>query len=223
MCEKGQDEEARKYFARSLILRTKMIDLLIDILRELNVDVVIAPYEADAQIAYMVKEGLADFAISEDSDLIAYGCPRVLMKLNFQGSCQIFDWNDFKANTQISTDKNLSILQKMTREQFVQACIMGGCEYLPSIQQVGLKVAVRLFGKHKTIEEVIASLKSNKAFKDRVPEQYFEALKRVEALFFYQTVFDRRSGKLTSLQPIPEEFKIEAEFLGDRSPLEEKP
>ncbi len=91
MCEKGQDEEARKYFARSLILRTKMIDLLIDILHELNIEIVIAPYEADAQIAYMVKEGLADFAISEDSDLIAYGCPRLLMKLNFQGYCQVFD------------------------------------------------------------------------------------------------------------------------------------
>lgn len=83
MCEKGQDEEARKYFARALILRTKMIDLLIDILHELNIEVIVAPYEADAQIAYMVKEGLADFAISEDSDMITYGCPRVLMKLIF--------------------------------------------------------------------------------------------------------------------------------------------
>ena len=30
----------------------------------------------------MVLEGSADFAISEDSDLIAYGCPTILMKLN---------------------------------------------------------------------------------------------------------------------------------------------
>ncbi len=48
MCEKGNDEEARKYFARSLILRTKMIDLLVDILRELKIEIVVAPYEADA-------------------------------------------------------------------------------------------------------------------------------------------------------------------------------
>jgi exonuclease-1 len=55
MAEKGNDEEARKYFARSLILRTKMIDLLIDVLHELSIEVIIAPYEADAQIAYLVK------------------------------------------------------------------------------------------------------------------------------------------------------------------------
>lgn len=36
-----------------------------------------APYEADAQIAYLVREGYADFAVSEDSDLLAYKCPKV--------------------------------------------------------------------------------------------------------------------------------------------------
>jgi exonuclease-1 len=67
-----------------------MIDLFIDILRCLDIEFIVAPYEADAQIAYMVKEKIADFAISEDSDLIAYGCPKLLMKLNFNGYCKVF-------------------------------------------------------------------------------------------------------------------------------------
>lgn len=134
MAEKGREEEARKYFSRSLSLRTKMIDLLVDILVQLDIEVVVAPYEADAQLAYMVREGIADFAISEDSDLIAYGCPRLLTKLNWQGNCTVFVWDDFKNNVKLNTDKNLSLVQNMSREQFVQACIMGGCEYLPSIQ-----------------------------------------------------------------------------------------
>lgn len=62
-----------------------MVDLFMDILKEINVDFVVAPYEADAQMAYMVKVGQADFAISEDSDLVAYGCPKILMKLDFFG------------------------------------------------------------------------------------------------------------------------------------------
>ena len=33
----------------------------------------VAAYEADSQIAFLLKEGHADFAISEDSDLLAYG------------------------------------------------------------------------------------------------------------------------------------------------------
>jgi 5'-3' exonuclease len=30
----------------------------------------------------MVREGIADFAITEDSDLIGFGCPRILMKMD---------------------------------------------------------------------------------------------------------------------------------------------
>ena len=35
----------------------------------MNLEHFSAPYEADAQMAYMVREGLADFAITEDSEL----------------------------------------------------------------------------------------------------------------------------------------------------------
>jgi exonuclease-1 len=56
-----------------------------------------APYEADAQMAYMVREGLADFAITEDSDLIAFGCPKILAKINHAGFGQLFDLIAFRA------------------------------------------------------------------------------------------------------------------------------
>jgi len=46
-------------------------------------------------MAYMVKEGLADFAITEDSDLIAYGCPKTVVKLNYNGFGQLFDHKAF--------------------------------------------------------------------------------------------------------------------------------
>ena len=83
--KEGNVDEAKKYFMRSLQLRSKMIDLLKDILKCLDIEFIVAPYEADAEIAYLVREGIADFAISEDSDLIAFGCPRLILKLGFNG------------------------------------------------------------------------------------------------------------------------------------------
>ena len=83
--KRGDVESARKFYSRCLVLRQKMVDLFMDVLKELEIEFVVAPYEADAQMAYMVKVGIADFAISEDSDLIAYGCPKVMMKLDFHG------------------------------------------------------------------------------------------------------------------------------------------
>jgi len=49
-------------------------------------------------------------------------------------------------------------LQKLNRLQLVQACIMAGCEYLPSIPSVGLKVALKHLETHKDIDVVIENL-----------------------------------------------------------------
>lgn len=43
----------------------------------MGVDCVIAPYEADAQLAYLNRTGYADFVITEDSDLLLFGCRQV--------------------------------------------------------------------------------------------------------------------------------------------------
>ena len=71
-----------------------------------QVDWIVAPFEADAQLAYLVRpppatrknnnrssprhffwsilcqarEGLVDAVISEDSDCLPYGCPRTIFK-----------------------------------------------------------------------------------------------------------------------------------------------
>ncbi len=44
----------------------------------------------------MVREGLADFAITEDSDLIAFGCPKIIVKMNASSHGKVFDFNVFK-------------------------------------------------------------------------------------------------------------------------------
>lgn len=40
-------------------------------------DCVVAPYEADAQLAFLNKSDIAQAVITEDSDLLAFGCKKV--------------------------------------------------------------------------------------------------------------------------------------------------
>ena len=44
-----------------------------------------APYEADAQLAYLFKQGKIDLVITEDSDLLLFGASKVFFKMNTQG------------------------------------------------------------------------------------------------------------------------------------------
>ena len=46
-----------------------MVDLFMDILKEIEVEFVIAPYEADAQLAFLNLSGIAQCVITEGSIL----------------------------------------------------------------------------------------------------------------------------------------------------------
>jgi hypothetical protein len=46
-------------------------------LKEQGIAFMVAPYEADAQMAYLAISGDVHAVITEDSDLLVYGCPRV--------------------------------------------------------------------------------------------------------------------------------------------------
>jgi exonuclease 1 len=54
---------------------------MFQILRSERVEFLVAPYEADAQLAYFSslqeERGGISAIITEDSDLVAYGCPAV--------------------------------------------------------------------------------------------------------------------------------------------------
>lgn len=45
--------------------------------RRRGIDYIVAPYEADAQLAYLAKNKMADIVVTEDSDLILFGCDKV--------------------------------------------------------------------------------------------------------------------------------------------------
>jgi len=66
-------------------ITTDMISRLMSALRELSIHFIVAPFEADAQLAYMCRLGWVHSVISEDSDLLAYGCPNTFFKMDRYG------------------------------------------------------------------------------------------------------------------------------------------
>lgn len=131
-----------------------MIEVLIDVLHKLQIYVMIAPYEADAQIAYLVKEGIADIGISEDSDLLVYGCTNLVVKLKQSGDCQYIELSKVWGKDS-QTDASLKILKTLKQENLIELCIMSGCDYIPSLKQIGLKTGLKYFSKAKDFTDVI--------------------------------------------------------------------
>jgi exonuclease-1 len=47
-----------------------------------NIDAMVAIYEADSQLAYLNKIGIADLVITSDSDAVCHGIEKVVINLN---------------------------------------------------------------------------------------------------------------------------------------------
>lgn len=265
----GDTEVALKVSKRALTVNDKMQNTLIAILKKIGIKVIIAPYEADAQIAYLCKQKICDFAISEDSDLIPYGCPNIMYKLQPSGEALIFEWEKFKHcwnynennykeynvdknnsnnnhnfnnnnnNKLFTNDKNTSLenneydnksssnlskelllFRKMKFVNFIEFCVMLGCDYLESIKGYGVKGGVKLFNTYSTIDNVYERMCEMDKFKKEIDkfyaknnQTYLNKAKKVVSLFLIQTVYNPRSMKLTSLNSL--ELNPELKYIID--------
>lgn len=73
-------EQGKKFLSRCITIDQKAIALTMNLLISKGIDFVVAPYEADCQIAKLQKLNIIDAAITEDSDLVIYGV-KVILKL----------------------------------------------------------------------------------------------------------------------------------------------
>ena len=76
LLREGKRREAYDCFKHCVDVKPEMALNLINACRKKGIECIVAPYEADAQLAYMVRGGLAYAVISEDSDLLVFGCLR---------------------------------------------------------------------------------------------------------------------------------------------------
>ena len=100
-----------------------------------------APCEAESLLAVLCKQNLIDGCVSEDTDILA-NCGFLFLR-------------------NLNPDKNIvdeycleGILQSLefTHDQFIDMCILCGCDYLPKIIGMGPISAYKLISKFKTIE-----------------------------------------------------------------------
>ncbi|XP_035519762.1 exonuclease 1-like [Morone saxatilis] len=198
LLREGKVSEARDCFTRCVNITPAMAHNLIKAARAKGVDCVVAPYEADAQLAYLTKSGLAQAVITEDSDLLAFGCKKVILKMDKQGNSLEID--------QSNLGRCRPLGNVFTEEKFRHMCILSGCDYLASLHGIGLGKACKLLrmAKDPDILKVIRKMGQYLKMNLVVPEEYIEGFIRANNTFLYQLVFDPISRKVVPLNPYPE-------------------
>jgi len=176
---KGLEETARQKMIEAWDISPQMAFMFIKELRKRKIEFFVAPYEADAQLAYLSKTNYVDFVITEDSDLLALGCSRVLFKLDL--------------DTGYGIEININDLPKckeydftlFNMDKFLHFCILSGCDYF-KLKGIGAKTAYSYVKDTNSHTDVLNNCKrGNKA----LPRDFEENFEKAFLTFKFQVIY----------------------------------
>ena len=146
--EETLNANINKETKKSVSIKEKYIIALKELFDQLNISYIhIIDEEADIVCKFLVSQNYVDGCISDDMDLIAYGCPLVIQNLNFTNN--IVDVFEF--------DKLLDCLN-IREKQMIDLCICCGNEANNKLINIKCEDICKLINSYGTIEAIIENI-----------------------------------------------------------------
>lgn len=158
-------EQKITYFIQSFKITSEIIDDTKKMLSILGVPYIEAPEEADSQCVSLLENNLIYAVATEDMDLLTFKCNR-LLKNFFSYDEEIIE---------ISYTKMLEEL-KINDNQFLDLCILLGCDYLPRLPGLGQVKSFDYIKKYKSIKNILElkTIKEPENYNYIEVEEYFK-------------------------------------------------
>ncbi len=204
---RGDNRQARKFFSRACSITHEMRHELIIQCKRFRIPFIVAPYEADAQMAKLAHNTDVDLVITEDSDLLAYGCPRVLFKIDFKTG----NGEEIQLMCDLASNEPLSF-RHWNHDMFVYMCILAGCDYCEGIPGVGIQTAHKLVRIHRKPKKLFDALKLS----GKLPESFEDSFWNAYRTFRHQRVFCPQKRLIENLFEIRQvsDARVMWDFLG---------
>lgn len=190
---RGERSKALKFYQRACPITSEMARLVIRQCRQMNVEYIVAPFEADAQLAWMMQTGHVDSVITEDSDLLAYGTSQIFFKMNREGNGDLFQRKNLPSLEKIS-------FSNFTDDMIVYMCVCAGCDFFKGVHGLGILKAHSIVKRFRTLSRIIHAIRCNTKY--RVSKTFTADFARACLVFRHQTVFDNRTGETVPLYPL---------------------
>ena len=165
-------EDKDKYEKASLRITKEMVDDVKKLLDFMGVSYIHPNGEGEAYASELCRIGYVDYVLTEDMDTMVYGCPKLIRtcldrSIKRKDIISILDYN------KIIEDFNI------TQEQFIEFCILCGCDYCDSVPKIGNITALKLIKTHGNIENIMNNTKHKYSY----PENYLELFNKSKGIF----------------------------------------
>lgn len=142
------EDKVKKMRSQILEITTKDFDKTKELFNILNVPYYNAPLEAETMCSDICKRELVDAVLSEDTDVLAYGAPVFISKINTtNGICVRINY------------ENLLKKLELKSQEFLDLCIMCGTDYNKNIFRVGPEKSYKYIKQYSSIENIANNTK----------------------------------------------------------------
>merc|ERR1712060_48699 len=145
------------------------------LLRLMGVPIITAPSEAEATCAALCRDGRVYAAATEDADCLTFGT-KVLVRNLMAAESQK------KQILEVSLERALEQLN-VSMTQFIDFCILSGCDYCDTLKGVGPHTAIKLLIQHGSLEKVLEELGPDKVpanFRYEAAREFFKECEAVD-------------------------------------------
>lgn len=144
---------------------------------EMNIPYIVAPFEADAQLTYMYKNGLIDCVLTNDSDLIIYGVTKIIY-IKPKG----LEWYEHKKAEEVDC------INQMDLEKLWLFGYLIGCDYFKGIPQVGIVKAFKIINELKLVyDNTQVDWDNTIKLLETIPD-YYKVIKKISGVTTVETL-----------------------------------
>ena len=183
---------AKKLAQASVAVSFHIVSNLMKALRNVGTQFIVAPYEADAQIAYLCAQGLASVVMTDDTDMVIHGCPLIMFDTNLEADqCLLFDASNMESFIGMG-DKSAAALRL--------SCLAAGSDYHPSgIVGFGVKKSMSEihnlgFNVELALQKMVAKAVAGKR-NTSTAEVITANIAKADFVFHHQTVWSLSTQK----------------------------
>lgn len=156
-------EKVEKLRKNIIIVNSEHSNEVIELLLRRSIEYIRAPGEAEEYCAFLSNNGIVDYVLTEDTDSLTFGAKKVLF--------------NNKGNNYLLCELDVVLKElKLSYEEFIDFCILCGCDYLPGIPKIGPVNSLKIIQKHKTIDSFIQENEKTKKY--IIPEFFNYSLAR---------------------------------------------
>jgi len=160
--ERGDEIAVARLESRTQRLTDTILETTRELLDLLDVPVVDAPAEGEAQASHMARRGQVDYVGTEDYDALLHGAPQTLRQLTSSGPPELMDFEKTLAR------------HDLTWAQLVDVAILCGTDFNDGVDGVGPKTAVTLVSEHGDLDGALAAEGATIDHADRIRELFLD-------------------------------------------------